>query len=205
MKITGKTYAKQLEDRHHRHRAKVAGMRWTAAQALAWIIRQTPLGLSEWTPEMGPEIEPAAIKLGRAIGADQIGAWGRMKRHGPVTRIPGEDFRISGLTLIVGSHGELATSPRYKFSTYEGTQWHAIEFDPNEIKREWPKPPPISATEWMLREAGQHAGGPIAKRDDMVHRCMSETNCTKREAEAAHKSLPEGLKRKRGKPPKNSG
>jgi hypothetical protein len=36
VKLTGKTYAKQLKDRNHRRRAKVAGMRWSAAQALAW-------------------------------------------------------------------------------------------------------------------------------------------------------------------------
>jgi len=180
-------------------------MRWSAAQALAWIIRQAPLELKKWTSEMGPEIEPAAIKLGRAIGADQVSAWGRIKRHGLLKRIPGEDFRIPGLTLTVGPHGELTTSPRRKLSTYEGHKWHDIEFDPDDIKREWPKPPPTSAKDWMLKEAKKNVGGFIAKRDDMVGRCMEETNCTKREAEAAHKSLPEGLKRKRGRTPKNSG
>jgi len=33
----------------------------------------------------------------------------------------------------------------------------------------------------MLTEAERHAGSSIAKRDDMVRRCMEETNCTKRE------------------------
>lgn len=180
-------------------------MRWSAAEALSWIIRQEPLELRNWTNAMGPEIEPAAINLGRAIGAGQVSAWGRMKRHGSLKQIPGGDFRITGLTLIVGPHGELTTSPRRKFSTYEGHKWHDIEFDPGDIKREWPKPPPTSAKDWMLKEAEKNAGGFIAKRDDMVRRCMNENNCTKREAEAAHKSLPVGLKRKRGKPPKNRG
>lgn len=39
-------------------------MRWSAAQALAWIIRQEPLKLPDWTTEMGPKIEQAAKSSG---------------------------------------------------------------------------------------------------------------------------------------------
>jgi hypothetical protein len=203
MKLTGETYAKQLADRHHRRRAKVAGMRWTAAQALASIIRQTPLKLSEWTSDMGPMIKDAQTVLSRAIAAGSVQALGRKQPQDLVERIPSDPFRLPGSNVVIGPHGDMTTLAPHK--PYVGPRWHLVEFEADEIKQAFPKPPPISAAEWMLREAGQHAGGPIAKRDDMVRRCMNETNCTKREAEAAHKSLPEGLKRKPGKPPKNPG
>jgi hypothetical protein len=181
-------------------------MRWSAAQALAWIIRQTPLELKQWTSEMGPEIDPAAIKLSRAIGADQVSAWGRPKPHALTEQIPSDQFRIPGFTLIVSPHGDLATSPRHKLSTYQGRQWQDIEFDANELKRAFPKPPPTSAKDWMLNEAERlYAAGKIGKRDVMVHDCMTATRCKKREAEAAHKSLPDKLKYQRGKPRKNAG
>jgi len=181
-------------------------MRWSAAQALAWIIRQTPLELNEWTSEMGPEIEPTGIRLSRAIGSDQIHAWGRPKPHALQEQIPSDQFRIPGLRLIIGPHGDLATSPRHKLSTYEGRQWHAIEFDAEQIKRAFPKPPSISAAEWMHKDAERYAtSGTIGKRDIMVRDCMKATGCTKRQAEAAHRSLPDKLKRQQGKPRKSLG
>jgi hypothetical protein len=181
-------------------------MRWSAAQALAWIIKGVPLELKDWSSEMGLQIKPAEIKLSRAIGADQASAWGRPEPHALIEQIPGDQFRISGLTLIVNPHGELATLPPHKLSTYEGHRWFGIEFDADEIKRAFPKPPPPSAMEWMLTEAEDNfADGKIAKRDDMLDRCREATGCTKREAEAAHKSLPDKFKIRRGKPPKNPG
>jgi hypothetical protein len=58
----------------------------------------------------------------------------------------------------------------------------------------------------MLNEAERlHAAGSIGKRDVMVRDCMRATGCKKREAEAAHKSLPDKLKRRPGKPRKNLG
>ena len=80
-------------------------MRWSAAQALAWIIRRAPLELKKWTSEMGPGIEPAGKKLARAIGAEQVRAWGRTKRHGSHEPIPGGDFRIPGIYDADGSVG----------------------------------------------------------------------------------------------------
>jgi hypothetical protein len=178
-------------------------MKWSAAQALAWIIRQEPLELRQWTADMGPMIKDAQMKLTAVIAAGEVQALGRKQSHGSVEQIPSDPFRIPGLAVVVGVHGDMTALAPHKL--YEGPRWNLVEFEADDIKRAFPKPPPISTTEWMLKEAGPHAGGPIAKRDDMVHRCMRETNCTKREAEAAHKSLPKELKRKRGKPPKNSG
>jgi hypothetical protein len=182
-------------------------MRWSAAQTLAWIIRQEPLELKDWPAGIAPKLEPTQERLATSIGANKISAWGRKKRHGSLEQIPGGDFRISGVRLIVGPHGDLATIPRHKLSTYEGTQWEDIEFDPAEIKREWPKPPSASAIDWMRREAQRvldHTGQP-AKRDDLLKRCMKEAPCKKREAEGAFEKLPMNLRRPRGKPPKQSG
>jgi hypothetical protein len=179
-------------------------MRWPAARALAWIILKVETNV--WTPEMGPDIEPAGKMLAEAISAGHVRAWGRAKPHASLEQIPDDQFRISGLTLIVSPHGELATLPPHKLTSYKGRLWYGIEFDSDEIKRAFPKPPPPSAMEWMLTEAEDNfADGKIAKRDDMLDRCREATGCTKREAEAAHKSLPDKFKIRRGKPPKNPG
>jgi hypothetical protein len=72
-------------------------------------------------------------------------------------------------------------------------------------------PPPVTrpaelAVTWMLNQANAYAAkGSIGKRGTMISACTTVTGCTKRDAEAAHKSLPDHLKRRRGKPRKNSG
>ena len=182
-------------------------MNWSAAQALSWIIQQEPLELNVWRLGMGPRMEPAQKRLGTAIGADKLTAWGRRTRHGSLEKIPGGDFRISGMLLVVGPHGDLATVPRHKLATYEGARWEDIEFDPVEIKREWPKPPLASANIWMKQEAEgifRKSGHP-GKRDDIVRACMNATNCTRRDALSAYQGLPSNLRRTRGKPTKSDG
>jgi len=90
--------------------------------------------------------------------------------------------------------------------TYTGHKWHSIEFEPSEIKIAWPAPPPETASKWMKKEADRlRAEGKIGKREAMVPDCMKATGCTKRQAEAAHKALPQEVRRSRGKPPKSSG
>ena len=126
--------------------------------------------------------------------------WGRPKPHALTVQIPGDQFRISGLTLIVNPHGDLATSPRHKLSAYQGQQWQDIEFDPDEIKQAWPKPPPPLISDWMRENATRRR-----KRDDLVRDCMTATNCSRRQALAAYSELPEEQRRKRGKPSKTSG
>jgi hypothetical protein len=168
-------------------------VRWSAAQAYGWIIQQKALGLREWTRDMGPKISDAQKKLAELIDDGKVNAWGRNQLHGPLEQIPNDLFRISDITVVVGIHGDMKTTTPHK--PYTGPPWHSIEFEADEIKHAFPQPPPPSAEEWMVNNA--HKGD---KRDYMVQACRRETGCTKRAAEAAYKNLPDGLRRKRGRP-----
>jgi hypothetical protein len=67
-----------------------------------------------------------------------------------------------------------------------------------------PSQPPAEAPAavWMRRKAAANARERKSeKREWMLSACMNETGCTRSEAVAAYKSLPDALKRKR--PPKN--
>ena len=177
-------------------------MRWSAAQTLSWIIRREPLELKQWTSDLGPELVNAQRELAKKL-ADGLQAWGRREPHGLAERIPSDPFHINGLTVSVGVHGNMVTlpaRPHQPSNSYEGPRWHSIEFDEMGIKREWPQLPPPSAKGWMLDEAERllRTTRHLGKRDDMVRRCMKQNGCTKREAEAAHKMLPDGLRRKVG-------
>src|SRR5262245_23452801 len=179
-------------------------MRWSAAQTIGWILRRQPLHLEQWTTEMGPELSGAQKQLAMAIASGQVQAWGRKQAHALTEQLPTDPFRISGLPTIVNAHGEMVS--RIPHRPYEGPKWQSVEFASEEIKRAWPKPPPSSAKNWMQQEANRlSAAGQIGKRDDMVTLCMEATSCTKRQAQAAHREMPETLRRRRGKPSKSSG
>jgi len=181
-------------------------MRWSASQTLAWIIGQKPLSLekNEWTTDMGPKMKAAQRALAEALSSGRVHAYGRRQPHGYIEPMPNDPFRIQGIPVVVGVYGDLTSLAPHK--PYEGPAWNSIEFDADEIEREWPKPPPLSALEWMYKEAERYdAAGTTGKRDVMVRDCMEAAGCTKREAEAAHRSLPNKLKRQRGKPRKSSG
>jgi len=181
-------------------------MRWLASETLAWIILRKPLSLekNEWTPDMGPKLKDAQRTLAGALSSGRVHAYGRREPQGPIGPMPNDSFRDQGVPVVVGAHGDLTSLAPHK--PYAGPRWLSIEFEADEIEREWPKPPPPSAMKWMHKEAEAQAGrGTIGKRDVMVRDCMNATGCTKREAEAAHKSLPDKLKRQRGKPRKSPG
>jgi len=178
-------------------------LRWSAAQALAWIMRQKPLELREWKSDMGPELRPAEKALGKALGDGRVNAWGRPSPHALTEQVPSDPFRILNPAIVVGPHGDMKTLRDHQAFPEDCPRWHLIALEADEIKREWPKTPPPSAIDWMLMEAERLRG--LGKRGVMVQDCMIVTNCSKRDAEAAHKALPEGMRRKRGKPPKNAG
>jgi hypothetical protein len=73
-------------------------MRWSAAQTLAYIITGVPHEWKDWTSKMGPEIEPAAIKLGRAVGADRVSAWAGEPLKGRLSRYPAINFAFRDLS-----------------------------------------------------------------------------------------------------------
>ena len=153
---------------------------------------------------MGPKLKDAQRTLAEALSSGRVQAYGRRQPHGPIEPMPNDPFRIQGVPVVVGAHGDLISLVPHK--SYSGPEWHSIEFEVDEIEREWPKPPPPSAMEWMRKEAEARAAtGTVGKRDVMVRDCMSATGCKKREAEAAHKNLPDKLKRRRGKPRKSLG
>jgi hypothetical protein len=184
-------------------------VRWSAAEAYAWIIQQKPLDLREWTSDMGPKIADAQKTLAALIADGKIKAWGRKQPHDSLERIPGDLFRISDVTVVVGIHGDMTVQIPHTKCTgekiwhshkpYTGHRWHSIEFEADEIKRECPKPPPPSAQDWMSNNANRGE-----KRDYMVQTCRRETGCTKRAAEAAYRNLPDTVRRKRGRPPASS-
>jgi hypothetical protein len=180
-------------------------MRWSAAEALSWVMRRVPRDLPSWTPDMGPEIETAQKELAAAIGAEKVRAWGRLKRDDPEQQIPSDKLRHTG--LVVDFAGELTTSrPHRCYEGERGKRWKWIEFEEDEIKRAWPTLPSASAAQWMLTEAKRLQGlCRKGKRADMVKDCMKAIGCTKREAEAAHAKLAPEFKRPRGKSPKNAG
>jgi hypothetical protein len=172
----------------------ISGSHWSASQTLAWIICQKPLKLEnrEWTSDMGPEIEGAQRKLAEAIGGGQVQARGRNQPHGLWEPVPPDPFCIPGLVMIVGEHGEMR--PLLPHKRYDGPCWQSIVFDADQIKHAFPEPPPLSAWDWMLKNANK-----AQKRDNLIRDCMKETGCTKRNAEAVYKELPEELRRPRGK------
>jgi len=150
---------------------------------------------------MGPAIGDAQRRLAKSIALGQIQAFGRRTRHGRLAKVLGNIFRIADIEVVISPHGDIASLRPHQ--VYAGEQWHSIEFDAAEIRKEFPSPPKQSVQEWMLEAAGHYrAAGKIGKREFLVKDCQEATRCTRREALAAYKLLPPDLKLKQGKPPK---
>jgi hypothetical protein len=130
-------------------------MRWSVAQALAWIMVREPLELERWTgrydadrPDMGAKLGGAEAALAEAIAAGKVQAWGRRLKqqpsgeitYGPPKTIPSHRFRYPGFTMIVNQHGEMTTLKPRQAHEYPGPRWGSIEFDAEQIERAWPKP-----------------------------------------------------------------
>jgi hypothetical protein len=179
------------------------GSPWSASQALAWIICQKPLRLEnqEWTSDMGPQLQQAQRKLAAAIASGEVRAWGRREPHGLLEQIPRDPFCISGLSVIVGEHGDMR--PLLPQKNYGGPHWQSIEFDADQIRGAFPEPTPPSVLDWMRNNALNKANKK-KKRADLVKECMATTGCKQREAKAAYQELPDTLRRTRGKPARNS-
>jgi hypothetical protein len=125
--------------------------RWSAAEALAWIIMGVPLALEEWAGlfELGGGMEQAGKELARMIGEDWVPAWGRTgSLQGPMEQMPGSDLRIPGFTWVVRPHG-LGTSPPGRLAVFLGAPrgpaeperrcWYGIEVDAAALRQARPR------------------------------------------------------------------
>ena len=178
-------------------------MRWTASQAFAQIICGKPFKLEagEWKPEMGPAIPDAQKQLAKCIAQGQVQAMGRRTRHAALEKVPPDIFRITDIEVVISPHGDIVSLRPHQ--VYRGEQWCSVEFDAAEITRAFPSAPKKSVDQWMLQEGIRYrSDGRIGKRHIMVKDCQTATGCSNREAKAAHKRLPEDLRRQRGKPRK---
>jgi hypothetical protein len=116
--------------------------RWSAAEALAWIIIGVPLAWKEWAGllELGSGAEQAGKELARIIGEDQVTAGGRMgSPQGPMEQIPGSDLRIPGFTWVVRPDGDLGTSPPGRLAVFQGRRWYGIEVDAAALRQARPR------------------------------------------------------------------
>ena len=116
--------------------------RWLAEQAVAYLVKGVPLPWKEWqgAGATASEIERAGIDLARAIGADQVLAWGRLTPQGPMEQIPGSDLRIPGFVWVVRPDGALGTSPPGRLAVFQGRRWYGIEVDSATVRQAFPKP-----------------------------------------------------------------
>src|SRR5689334_21923935 len=111
-------------------------MRWSAARALSWIMRREPLDLRQWASDMDPSLRDAQKCLAAAIASGDVQAWGRPRPHAVTEKMPSDSFRIPGLQIVVGPHGDMTNLTPQR--PYNGPDWHSIEFEPDDIKRMWP-------------------------------------------------------------------
>jgi hypothetical protein len=159
------------------------------------LPQTSELGKPAVDKRYGAQLQQAQEKLAAAIGRGEVHAWGRREPHGLLEQIPRDPFCISGLSVIVGEHGDMR--PLSPHRQYNGPRWLSIELEPDQIKRAFPKPD-FSALAWMSENASRDQ-----KRDSLVRDCMNATGCTKRTAEAAYNDLPDAQRRRRGKPSRN--
>jgi len=118
-----------------------------AAEAIAYWVKGVPLPWKEWqgAGASGGEIEQAEIDLGKAIGADQVRAWGRLSPKGPMEPLPGSDLRLPGFRWRVDPDGHLGTSPPGRLAVFEGRRWYGIEFDSAMVRQTSPRPLTVRA------------------------------------------------------------
>ena len=179
-------------------------MWWPASAALSQIICGNPFKLEarEWKLEMGPAIVDAQRRLATSIPQGQVQAMGRRTRHAALEKVPADIFRITDIEVVISPFGDIVSLRPHQ--AYRGEQWYSVEFDAAEITRAFPSAPKQSVDQWMLQAGNRYrSDGRTGKRDIMVKDCQTATGCSSREAIAAHKRLPEDLRRQRGKPRKH--
>jgi hypothetical protein len=175
--------------------------RWSAAEALAWIITGVPLRLKEWAglPELGDGMEQAGIDLARAISEDHVLAWGSLDPLGPMKRMPSSDLRIPGFVWVIRPDGTLGTSPpgrlavfliaQYEQGLKEERCWYRIEVDSATVA-------PLRVERRMLDEAEQFYAGsePTARAEESKAESVKPMPATTEESPAAKSAKPVPVK-----------
>ena len=128
--------------------------RWSAAEAITYLVKGVPLPWKEWqrAGATAPEIERAEIDLAQAV-SEGVPAWGWHPLKKRRKRIPSDHFRdemIENKTLpvsvarppkvVVDCAGCVTTAPRQRFADYRGPHWQAIEVDAAALRRARPSP-----------------------------------------------------------------
>ena len=112
--------------------------RWSAAEAIGYLIKGVPLPWAAWHAAgiAWAEIEQAAKELARLIGEDRVPARGRLgSLQGPMEEIPDSDLSIAGFTWVIRPDGDLGTSPPGRLAVFQGRRWYGIEVDAAALRR----------------------------------------------------------------------
>src|SRR5262245_9032017 len=125
--------------------------RWSAAEAIAYFVKDVPLSWEAWqgAGASPAELEQAEIDLAQAIG-DGVPAWGRPSPFAPERPIPADDFyadmieakrpRLGRPKVIVRIDGTVGVSPPQRSEDYKGSRWSSIKVDSAALRQACPRP-----------------------------------------------------------------
>lgn len=183
---------------------------WTAREALSWgmfgnqavlpLLPAAKGGINLPAPHR--TYDDARRDLRDAIARGAVIASGFRVNDGqpPLAREPlKSDLFDQFPSLAVDAFGE--TTFMHPASPQNIPQWRGIVFIQDEIRALWPRPMP-DLDEWMKHSL---ASRPEEKRASHISDCREATGCTHRDAAAAYKRLPQGMKRGRGQKIKSPG
>jgi hypothetical protein len=127
--------------------------RWSAAEAIAHLVKGVPLPWEAWqrAGASAGEIEQAQIDLGELIGVGVVPAWGRPSPRARKEQIPTDDFHADMIEekapragrrpkVVVRIDGTVGTSPPQRSADYRGPRWEAIEVDSAALRHARPRP-----------------------------------------------------------------
>jgi hypothetical protein len=154
--------------------------RWSAAEAIAFLLKGIPLPWGAWqgAGASPAEIAQAEVDLGALIRAG-LPAWGWHPLKGKRKRIPADHFRDEMIEhkalpvalahrprVIVRIDGTVGTSPPQRSADYRGLPWSAIEVDSAALRLARPRPLTVRAEPAPAEgdEAKQRGDGYQAKR-----------------------------------------
>jgi hypothetical protein len=135
--------------------APVERTRWSAAEAIAYLLRGVSLPWEAWqgAGASPAEIRQAEIDLGELAGAGLLPAWGWHPLERRRRRIPADHFRDEMIgykaipvsvahrpKVIVRADGNIGTSPLQRSADYRGPRWERIEFDSAALRRARSRP-----------------------------------------------------------------